>query len=276
MAMTVTWLKLWARDVLSVGLWLVRCLIGRPGRPGVRILLYHAVAEIPPRADRWRMSVPSALLAAHLAWLRRHGYTFVSMEEAVEMVHGTRPMASKAVAVTFDDGFRDTLTHACPILEQTQVPAAVFVVVGSLGAPEPFPWLDNRAAFDRPLSWEELRQLASHPLVSLGSHTWSHRKLSELPVEEQRRELAQSKAALETRLGRPVRWCAYPYGHAGSFSPETIECVKRLGFEAACANVMGVNRAGDSPWALKRTRVGREDRLWRFHLKMAGVYDWIR
>ena len=272
----MSWLKLWVRDLLSVAFWLGRRLSGRGGRPGVRILLYHAIVEIPPRADRWRMSVPPALFAAHLAWLRRHGYTVVSLAEAVEMVQGARPMADKAVAITFDDGFRDALLRAYPILERAQVPAAVFVVAGSLGAPEPFPWLDNRAAFDRPLAWEELQQLVSDPLVSVGSHTWSHQVLSGLPLEEQDRELAQSKATIEARLGRPVRWCAYPYGHAGSFSLETIECVKRLGFEAACANVMGVNHAGDSPWALKRTRIGWEDQLWRFRLKMAGAYDWTR
>ncbi|MBI3011152.1 MAG: hypothetical protein HYY58_01490 [Candidatus Omnitrophica bacterium] len=37
----------------------------------------------------------------------------------------------------------------------------------------------------------------------------------------------------------------------------------------------GINCVGDSPWELKRTRIGWEDRLWRFRLKMAGAYDWI-
>ncbi len=269
------WLKLWVRDALSVLGFGIRRLLRRRAPSGVRILLYHAVADLAPAQDRWRMSVSPRLLAAHLAWLRRHGYMCVSLQEAVEMIQGRRPMADKAVALTFDDGFRDVLTRAVPILERARAPATLFVVAGRLGVPEPFPWLEHPTRFDRPLTWEELQALAGHPLVSVGSHAWSHRRLSGLPVDEQERDIVQSKAALERHLGRPVRWFAYPYGHAGSFSDETIGCLQRLGFEAAFANIMGVNRVGDSPWMLKRTRVGWEDRPWRFRLKMAGAYDWV-
>ncbi len=268
-------LKLLVRDALSVMRWGLHRLLRRPVRSGVRILLYHAIATLPRRRDRWRLSVPPALLAAHVAWLRRHGYAIVSLEDALDMIRGTRPMIEKAVAVTFDDGFRDVLTQAYPILRQAQVPATVFVVPGCLGSPEPFPWVEPSVGFARPLQWEELQTLLGDQLVSIGSHTWSHRTLSRLPVEEQGLELARSKSALEARLGTSVKWLAYPYGHAGSFSQETIACVQRVGFEAAFANIMGVNRAGDSLWMVRRTRVGWDDRLWRFHLKMAGAYDWL-
>lgn len=271
----MTFLKLWVRDVLSLFVWVSRRLVGRAHTPGVRILVYHAIADIAPRRDCWRLSVPPALLAAQMRWLRRHGYTVVSLDDAVAMVRGQRPMADKVVAVTFDDGFRDTLTRAYPILEREQVPTTVFVVPKYLETAEPFPWLEPPAPFERSLTWDELRLLASKPLVSVGSHAWSHRRLSGLTPDDQQQEISQSKAALETSLGRPVTWFAYPYGHAGSYTDATIHCLKRLGFEAACANVMGLNRVGDSLWTLKRTRIGWEDRLWRFHLKMVGFYDWL-
>ncbi len=191
------------------------------------------------------------------------------------MVRGHRPVPPKAVAVTFDDGFRDTLARAYPLLRDHRVPATLFVVPGYLDSPAPFPWLDPSAGFERPLTWHELQALARDPLVSVGSHTWSHRRLAGLSLEEQHRELERSKTALETRLGQPVQWLAYPYGHQGSFSEDTVACLQRVGFAAAFSNIMGVNRAGDSPWTLKRTRIGWEDRLWRFQWKMAGAYDWI-
>jgi len=271
----MTHLKLWIRDVVSILFCLGRKLLGVPGERGLRILVYHTIATIAPRQDRWRLSVPPLLLETHLRWLRRRGYTFVSLGEALEMLQGKRPMPAKAVLITFDDGFHDVLTAAYPLLRREQVPAAIFVVPCYLAASEPFPWLDGGALFNRPLTWDELYTLASDSVISVGSHSWSHRRLSELTIQEQYREIAKSKLSLEARLGRAVLWFAYPYGHQGSFSEETIECLKEAGFEAACMNVMGVNRVGDSPWRIKRTRVGWEDRLWRFGLKMAGAYDWV-
>ncbi len=271
----MTWLKLWVRDGVSLALWLAHGLTGRRQHPGLRILLYHSISVMQPSQDRWRMSVPPTLFAAHLHWLQRHGYTFVSFAEVLEMVRGMRPVPPKAVAITFDDGFSDTFTRAYPLLKALGVPATVFVVPQYLGALDPFPWLDQPAAFERPLTWEELRALARDERISVGSHTWSHRRLSELPIDAQQQEVAQAVAALEAQLGRPAPWFAYPYGHRGSFSDDTIACLRRVGVEAACTNIMGVNRVGDSLWKLKRTRIGWEDRPWRFGLKLEGAYDWI-
>ena len=272
--MVSTPLKLWVRDGLSVLSWAAR-VVCRPSASGVRILVYHAIAEIAPPQDRWRLAVPPALFAAQLRWLRRHGYAVVSLEEAVAMIEGRRPMRRKAVAITFDDGFQDTLTQAYPMLQRERMPMTLFVVAGCLDAGRPFSWLEHPARFSPPLTWEELQRLAADPLVTIGSHGWSHQCLSALSPSEQARDIYTSQAALEARLGRAVTWFAYPFGHRRSFSAETIGCLQRHRFRAACANVMGLNRVGDSPWTLKRTRIGWEDRLWRFRLKMAGAYDWV-
>lgn len=267
-------MKLWIRDAVSLCLWAARRLWRRPHPQGVRILLYHAIAQVPPHQDRWRMSVPPALFHQHLRWLRAHGYAVVPLREAIEMVQGTRPMPTKAIAVTFDDGFRDILSEAMPILERDEVPATLFVAPGLLdGVPPPGEWQSLGEV--RLLTWDDLRTLTTHPLITIGSHGWSHRLLSELETQTQEEEIQRSKQAIETHLSRPVQWFAYPYGHRRSFTAETIASLKRAGYEAACANIMGVNRPGDSVWALRRTRIGWEDSLWRFRLKVAGAYDWV-
>lgn len=269
-----TRLKLWVRDAVSLLWWVLRASLARVQRSGVRVLVYHSIADLHPRYDRWRMSVPAGRFAQQMRWLRQWGYAFVSMDDVLEMVKNERPIPPKAVAVTFDDGFRDVLTRAYPILREQGIPATLFVVAGSLDAHTPFPWLEHPEYFGPPLSRAELLGLSRDSLVAVGSHAWSHRKLSELPLADQEEEIVSSKTTLETLLNRSIRWFAYPYGHYGSFTEETVACLKRLRFTAACANVMGVNRVGDSPWTLKRTRVGWEDGSWRFRLKMDGAYDW--
>jgi peptidoglycan/xylan/chitin deacetylase (PgdA/CDA1 family) len=269
------WVKLWVRDSLSLLVWAVRVSARRRASRGIRILLYHSLADMAQQHDRGRVSVPPRLFALQLAWLKRRGFTFVSLADVLEMVRGAKPIPPKAVAVTFDDGFCSTLEQAYPLLCRHDIPAAVFLVPGALGAAARFPWLPRPEHFERPLTWEEAALLHGDRRIEVGSHTWSHPRLSGLSIEQQQREIAASKSALEARLGGCVRWFAYPYGNRGSFSDQTVVCLKSLGFAGACANIMGVNCAGDSPWTLKRTRIGWEDSLWRFRLKMAGVYDWL-
>ncbi len=268
-------LKLLVRDILSLILWSAQGLLGRKAPSGLRILLYHAVSDIPPSMDPVRLNVPPALFEQQVDWLKKQGYLFLSFDEALKMLRAEHPIPAKAVLITFDDGFSDIWKHAFPVLERREVPMTLFVVPQFIGTESPFPWLDNAASFGRPLTWEELKQLSQERLVSIGSHGWSHRALGSLSTEEQLQEARQSRELLNQQLGLPVRWFAYPYGCKGSYSSQTTESLKQTGYEAACSNLMGTNRSGDSLWEMKRTRIGWEDTLWRFRLKMAGAYDWI-
>jgi len=63
--------------------------------------------------------------------------------------------------------------------------------------------------------------------VTFGSHTLTHRRLTDLPEEQWRRELAESKRLLEEGLGRPVETLAYPYG---DFSPEIGQAALEIGY----------------------------------------------
>ncbi len=73
--------------------------------------------------------------------------------------------------------------------------------------------VDERAVLDAAmLTWDELREMARDPLVTIGAHGVTHRRLSRLDDESARRELADGRARIEAELGRPVRHLAYPYG----------------------------------------------------------------
>ncbi len=69
------------------------------------------------------------------------------------------PEDENLLAITFDDGFRDNLTVALPLLEKYNLPATVFVTADFIGK-------------ENYLSTEELQTLASHPLITIGSHSF--------------------------------------------------------------------------------------------------------
>ncbi len=96
----------------------------------------------------------------------------------------------------------------------------------------------------RMMSENELARLASSPLATIGAHTVTHPRLSAIGLEEQGREIRQSKRRLEEIMGREVASFAYPYGGDSDYSAETVRAVKEAGFEFACSNYGGVVRHG--------------------------------
>ncbi len=86
------------------------------------------------------------------------------------------------------------------------------------------------------MTWPQVLELASHPLVTLGAHTVSHPVLPRLSEPSAREELQGGREELESRLGRPVRHVAYPFGLLGR---REIRIASSLGFETATTTESG-------------------------------------
>lgn len=108
--------------------------------PEVRIYGYHRIVSDARRAARATMPPLSTSLrsfAIHLDHLTRR-YEVVSLEAAAAMLAGTRPFPRRPPCViTFDDGYRDVLEHAAPLLCDRRVPATMFVSTAVLDAGRP-------------------------------------------------------------------------------------------------------------------------------------------
>jgi peptidoglycan/xylan/chitin deacetylase (PgdA/CDA1 family) len=102
------------------------------------------------------------------------------------------------------------------------------------------------------MTWEQIREVAAEG-VTIGSHTQTHRVLAQLPEEDQRWELAESRAALEAKLARPVRTLAYPVGGYKNFTAVTMRIARDCGYRGAFSFHTGINRPGDgNPYNLRR------------------------
>ncbi|HYE18628.1 MAG TPA: polysaccharide deacetylase family protein [Tepidisphaeraceae bacterium] len=99
---------------------------------------------------------------------------------------------------------------------------------------------------------EQLRALAASPVATIGAHTVTHPRLSAIPVEEQGREIRESKRRIEEVIGKPVTTFAYPFGGPADQTDETVRCVREAGFEAASVNHGGCVRRGADPFRLNR------------------------
>jgi len=119
----------------------------------------------------------------------------------------------------------------------------------------------------RPMRKEEAIRLSGRPGHVIGAHGASHLSLPAQTPEIRKREIVESKHALERILGRRVHAFAYPFGH---YDEATVDTVRDAGFLAAVTcDHAGVSCDGDS-FRLPRLDVGRVP-LARFEALLASV-----
>jgi peptidoglycan/xylan/chitin deacetylase (PgdA/CDA1 family) len=282
-------------------------LMLRPFVGGVgAILTLHHVR--PPRPDRFQpnrlLEVTPRFLARVVKHLRRSGLDLVSLDELHRRITDG-DFSRRFVCLTFDDGYRDMLQWAYPILKEANVPFAVYV-------PTSFPdrlgelwWLvleavvarndriglvidgrdrkfdcatvaEKRALYDelywwlraRPtdaelrsvvrnlaafyhvdiaafcdelcMTWAEIAELASDPLVTIGAHTVNHSILAKLSKETVRSEMELSASVIEAALSVRPQHLSYPYGDRGSAGAREFKIAAELGFKTAVTTRPGV------------------------------------
>jgi peptidoglycan/xylan/chitin deacetylase (PgdA/CDA1 family) len=245
---------------------------GRPRHGGVPqdvatdrlpILMYHRIAPAGSAAmTRYRVS-PEAF-EEQLCYLRDAGYYSVSLEEWPAAVQAKKPLAGRAVLITFDDGYLDFLTYAWPLLRRYGFTATVFLVTDAIGQSNAWDWVHGE---EIPLlDWQNITRLQSEG-VEFGSHSACHRALTTLSPADVVREGARSRAVLERQLGGPVTAFAYPYGDSDQVVRHLIGACGYL-FGLSCRP--GLSRFEDSLLALPRLEVTGSDRLQEFIARLSS------
>lgn len=95
------------------------------------------------------------------------------------------------------------------------------------------------------MSWDELRDLARDPLVTIGAHTIGHYALGKLSADEARRQMSESVRRIERELGRPCRHFSYPYGCEASAAEREFAMAEELGLDTAVTTRKGLLYARD-------------------------------
>jgi len=222
---------------------------------GPRILTYHSVG-----ARTHDMNVAPPDFAAQMEWLAKNA-RIVSLRDAANGRDG--------VAITFDDGYRDNVTNAAPVLQRLGLPATFFIVTGRMGG---VMVPDEDPATGAIMTWEEVRELVRAGF-DIGGHTVTHPHLARLGEEEQRREILDCARAIAEQLGQRPEAFAYPYGSVADYNEVSVRLVREAGFQYAVSNRYGANPPGCDRWTLRRIWIDGTDSLETFQAKVAGRLD---
>jgi peptidoglycan/xylan/chitin deacetylase (PgdA/CDA1 family) len=230
-------------------------------RNRLRILMYHSVVEAP--SDPW--AVTPAQFAAQMAYLAEHQFRVVTLADAARLLAQNAPLY-RTVVLTFDDGYRDFLTNALPILQRYAFPAMLFVVTGRLGQTALWSSADKTRSL---LTEAEVRYVQAQS-ITLGSHTVTHADLTTLGAEQLDDELRSSYATL-VRWGEVTPRLAYP---GGRFTAREWQAARRVGYAGA---VIVGGRWGNGPetncWQWRREPMLSSDSLNWFAHRVNGYYE---
>ncbi len=223
-------------------------------RGGLRVLCYHSVGSALP-GDPYGLSVTKSDFRAQME-LVASGRCGRAMS-----LGGARLDDSPEIAITFDDGFKDTLTTAAPILASLKLPFTVAVTASFIR--------EGKAPH---MCVADLRELSQLPGAEIGAHGANHRHMAKCGDDELARELSESRSFLQDALGAPVTVMTWPHGSA---SRRTADFARRAGFVRAGCSLYGVNGPDREPLLLKRTEITGFDSAADFERKCAGGWDFF-
>ena len=211
-----------ARDGL---LWARSLVADQSGPPALRLLYCHYVFD-DQRRD----------FATLIESLQRIG-DFVRTDDVVDIIEGQRPVTRNLFHLSFDDGFRNVITNAFPILAERGISAIFFVPTAIIsadgGAAESYCRGTLKYSSTIELAnWDDLAR-ARAAGFDVGSHTRTHTRFkhisaSSAAVED---EIAGSKADLEKHLG-VGDYISWPYGRIGDADLPSLKAVERAGYRA--------------------------------------------
>ena len=223
-----------------------------------RVLMYHSINQSSNSASdsssdtysisEWNFAAHVDLLAEHCDSLNSK---IVSLDSA----------SKSGVTITFDDGYRDTLTVAAKILDAKKLPFTVFVTSQNI-----------TSGNSNYLSQSQLIELSKIPGVTIGSHGHSHTHLAELSSLEVHNELRQSKEWLEQTIQKTVTTLSYPHG---SFNAEVVRLAADAGYKIAATSKWGVYQVGTRPLEIPRIDVWGPDTKRTLQQKLCGKWNWM-
>lgn len=227
----------------------------------------------------------------HLQVLSAKKVRTLFLDELVDFLNGKKEFSGPAVALTFDDGHLDNWVYAFPLLKKYQMKATIFVVTSWLGSGPKRKYWDGSQAQNQEvpeiphhkevkrrvkegvlsvaLQWEEALAMQVSGFVDIQSHTHFHREYFHAHEKEPRLEAAkqqellddlkQSKARIESQLGKKCRFLAWPWG---KYNEEAVALAIQTGYEGIVTTEKGVNFPGSSPFSIKRVVAKSGDPDW--------------
>jgi peptidoglycan/xylan/chitin deacetylase (PgdA/CDA1 family) len=175
---------------------------------GVNIYMFHQVND---NISKWKdrgVCITVEGFSNFIHALRNRKCDFLSMDE----LNQNNLKTDQSVVITFDDIFEDAYKFAFPILIDYKIPFCVFVS-------------EYLVDTENYITGEELDKLSREPLCTIGYHTKNHLLMRLLTTEQV--EFEVDCRDFEEKIGKEIKYFAFPYGSVYACSKKSIKIVKK-------------------------------------------------
>jgi|694.fasta_scaffold50825_4 peptidoglycan/xylan/chitin deacetylase (PgdA/CDA1 family) len=238
-----------------------------------RILLYHEISQHEVR--NFTRQIDSCL----------KNWTFADPNTLGQVFQEKDSKQIKHLMLTFDDGFSSDFRIAQDVLNPRGIKAIFFVIPEFVNSAsnekqeqfiynQLYPGVKNRRvpAHLRSMSWEQIKLLSSQGHV-IGSHSMSHKNLSQVAREDElRHEIIDSGRVIESFIGKKVEHFAFPFGNLSSLSWSALK-IASTNYEYVYSGMRGSNHLQTKRFVLRRETVFPWDPIGFEVAVLAGVAD---
>jgi peptidoglycan/xylan/chitin deacetylase (PgdA/CDA1 family) len=219
------------------------------------IITYHSIKDDGKDPD---ISVSPKKFLKQMEYLKQN-CDVVSLSTVVGNIGKACNLSEDRAVITFDDGFKDNLLNAYPILQKYELPATIFLISQCVGR-------SNDS-----LNSEDIKMMKKNN-IEFGSHTANHKILSEVDFETAVKEIAGSKKELEHIVGGEVAFFAYPKGKKEHFNSFVKKIVEKAGYRAAVSTENGEIKSDSDLFELKRVGI-RNYPVFVLRARISGIFE---
>ncbi len=219
---------------------------------GYKILMYHSIDINVDKEEYYKVSFNNF----------RQQMEYIANNYKVKRLSEIKKNGS-GIVVTFDDGYRDNLLYAVPVLEKLKIPYTIFISTKKIGKKE---------GTKEYLTVNDIRELSKLPFCNIGSHGHSHISLAGLSLDKLKRELEISKKILEEITFLKIFAISFPHG---SFDEQALKAVYETGYTHGATSRFGSNKSNFDYLCLKRIDIWGYDTINIFRQKIEGNWDWL-
>ena len=140
-----------------------------------QVISYHDIRDnVDADLDQESTALSTKNLARHFAWLQAHGYHPVSVDDILNAQAGKKPLPTKAILLTFDDGYQSMYSSVYPLLKLYRYPAVSALVGSWLEVPTggQVKYGDELVPRSHFLTAAQIKEMADSGLVEFASHSF--------------------------------------------------------------------------------------------------------
>ena len=162
-------------------------------KKGVITLMYHRFNENKYPST----NVRNEIFVEHLDEIKNLKIEFITFEKFEKIIKTS--IEENYLLLTIDDAFESFYVNAWPILKNKQIPFVLFVSTREIG----------KHGY---MNWEQIKELDSNNLVTIGNHSHSHEYLIDWKENKIKSDLETSIKIFEKKLGYSPKIFSYPFG----------------------------------------------------------------